>query len=464
MVSLGSVARIISKPDTVDSPVQDSSSLPDPRQSSAEERDPFFSFDDMIAPPESGAEQVKRRVLGDLGELMGENRWEDMVALYYPVDEKVPDLTSAGLDLPVREKLAFALGHIKRFDDAIKELLICVDREPDNFFVRASLAYTAYNSLYAAKNREIFLAGDARAKRIKLAHQNFRKAQELRPDTVTNFYRQAMLTSQIENKPDKALPLFKQACVNWEGLGEEERSRRHQEKKNYIKSLYRLGSLLLKSGNGRGALERVNLCLALDEKSNYVTLAFKYFALGKVHYHLGDYEAARNALLFANQSSGSNPKDFVAELLARTYLALGSSDKALKTIEQIPQRFRRPYVHWTEADILCAMKSFDRAMEVLKKSAEKDGRSRHKSLMRMARISYLVKDYEGTLEHAGGAVGFFQEKWGNVFSEGVFWQALAAYRLGRYRQAEAFALELKANCRFYPKLDRLMGMIQSQIH
>ncbi len=467
MVALGSVAKIVSKSDQMGLSVQNSASesfLNQKNTNSDEkypDKDPFFSFEDLTASPESWAKQIKRKVLGDLGELMRENRWEDMVALYYPVDEKMPDLVEAEQDVPVREKLAFALGQIQRFDDAIQELLMCVDKEPDNFFVRSSLAYTAYNSLYAAKNRKIFLAGKIRSKRIQLAHENFIKAQELRPDTITNFYRHGMLLSQIENKPDKALPMFRMACSNWEKLSDGEQAQRHQEKKNYIKSLYRLGSLLLQSGDGKGALERVNLCLGLDEKTNYVSLAFKYFALGKVHYKLGNYSEARNALLFANQSTGRESKDFISELLARTYLALGNAEKALKAIEQIPQRFRRPYVRWTEADTLCTMQSFEKAMKVLAQSAEKDGRSRHKSLMRMAKISYLLKDYNATMDYSEKANAFFQGKWGNQYNEGVFWQALAAFRLAQHKKARKLALQVKKNCRFYPKLDNLISMINN---
>ena len=464
MVSLGSAARIVQKPhqgNDKNSDFHQEESF-DAHSGQALFSDQFLSFEDLFSPGSDAVKQSGKRISDDIEELTRNQRWEDIISLYHPVEEKTPDLVKADRHVYIRQKIAFAMGQLNRFDDAIKELLVCVKADPDNFYTRSSLAYTAYNSLYSAKNRESFLAGQAKAKRIELAHENFKKAQELRPGGVTNFYRQAMLLSQIENKPTMALPLFKKACHNWEVLEEDEKKQRHQEQKNYVKSLYRLGSHLLQNGDGKAALERVESCLALDEKTNYVSLPFKYFALGKVQHYLGDYEKARDALLFANQSSSRQTLDFVVELLARTYLALGKTDKALQSIESVPERLRRPYFRWTEADVLCSLQRFDQAKQVLKQSLERDGRSKHKSLIKLVKIEYLQKDFQAAMDHASNAVTFFREKWDNPYSEGLFWQSIAAFRLGKQQQAKQLAMELQANCRFYPKLDRLLAMINQE--
>jgi len=185
--------------------------------------DEFLTLESLVAFKNAAAERRLKQVLADIEEMTRENRWEDILAMITPVEDRLPELIGQGLDTRVREKLAFALGHLARFDEAIKELQICLGREPDNFHLHSSLAYTAYNSLYAAKNREIFLSGKIRSVRIHLAHTHFQAAQALRPDGVTNFYRQGMLYKQIEGKPALALPLFQKAVNNWDRLTEEEK-------------------------------------------------------------------------------------------------------------------------------------------------------------------------------------------------------------------------------------------------
>jgi len=192
--------------------------------------DEFISEKDLAPVRRDAAERSLKRHLSELVELISQNKWEDVVALYYPVQEKQPDLVENDMDTKVRAKVAFALGHLNRFDDAIRDLSICTEKDPEDFHFNSSLAYTAYNSLFAAMNREIFLSGNARSDRIDLAHAAFRKAQELRPDGVTNYYRQGMLFKKLERKSEKAIPLFETAVSNWDRLSKEEKEARHQER------------------------------------------------------------------------------------------------------------------------------------------------------------------------------------------------------------------------------------------
>ena len=215
--------------------------------------DEFLSVGDLVPIKRDAAERYLKRCLSELMELIKENRWEDVVAIYHPVSEKQPELIQNDLDAKVRAKVAFALGHLNRFDDAIGELSICTKKDPENFHFYSSLAYTAYNSIFAAINREIFLSGKARSDRINLAHASFRRAQELKPDGVTNYYRQGMLYKKIEGKNEKSIPLFETAVANWDRLTGDEKKARHQERKNYVKALYQLASGLLAVGSSRKA-------------------------------------------------------------------------------------------------------------------------------------------------------------------------------------------------------------------
>ncbi len=426
--------------------------------------DEFLSFEDMVPVKRDALQRTLRRTLSELEELIRENRWEDVLAIAYPLEEKLPEIVESGLDSEVRAKAAFALGQLMRFDDAIQELSLCVKREPDSFLFHSSLAYNAYNSLYAASNKEIFLRGRPRLERIALAHRHFKRAQELRPDGITNFYREGMLFKQIEKKTEKSIPLFEAAVRNWDGMDNEQKKKRTQERKNYCKALYQFASALLERGLPEKALQMLTKCLAEDEKTEHISLVYKYFALGKVHFQLNEFAKAKDALDFAATFKADRPIDFVYELLARTFLALDDAPGAADTINRVPEKKRRPYYRWTEADVLCALKDFQGARRVLLLSLERDKRSGHKALIRLARIEYLGEDFRKSMKYAKAAGEFFREAWGGFLDDAVFWQALNAYRLHDYEEAMELATDLKDRNPHYPKLAVLLTRLSRQDH
>jgi len=268
-----------------------------------------------------------------------------------------------------------------------------------------------------------------------------------------------MMFKQIENKADRALPLFKSAVANWESLEAARQEERHQERKNYIKALYQLASSLLAIGSAKAALPLIRKCLAEDEKSNHQPLLFKYFALGKVHFHLNQLAEARDALVFAAKCAGDQQSDFVNELLARTYLAMDNPGRAWEVIDSIPVKARKPYYRWTEADILCAMKEFNRAKAALLQCQERDNRGRHKALIRLAKIEYLTEHYEQAAEYGARAVKFFQDNWSNPYDAGLFWQAAGLLRLGKKDEARSIAGILRDHNPRFPKLDKLFAAL-----
>lgn len=423
--------------------------------------DEFLRARDLVPVHRQTAAARQRMARSEIEELTREKRWQAILDLFYPVEEKLPELVAQAMDLPVRDKLAFALGQLGRFDDAITQLTQCVQRDADNYHTHNALAYTAYNSLFAAANREIFLAGAARQARIELARRHFGEALRLRPDSVTNCYRLGMLWHKIEHKPTQAMPLFARAVENWERLTTEQRQLRHQEHKNYIKALYQKAGLLLDVGDCRKAAETLKRCLTEDEQSDHVSRLHKYFALGKVEYHAGRFQEAKNALLFAEKCRDRAPIDYVYELLARVYLALDAPDKALAAIERVPETQRRPYFRWTEADVLCALNRYTQARSVLEDCIQRDRRSRHKGLLRLCRIAYLLGDYAGTAVHAAEADRFFREQWHNPCAEALFWQALGAFKSGKIGSARQLAEELRTFQPGYPKLERLLALLDA---
>ena len=140
---------------------------------------------------------------------------------------------------------------------------------------------------------------------------------------------------------------------------------------------------------------------------------------------------------------------------------MGDLDRAGDAIAKIPEKFRRPYFRWTEADVLCAKRDFDGARGVLTQSLQRDSRSRHKTLIRLVKIEYLLQNYDAAMQHAEAATAFFREKWGDHYEHGLFWQAVCACRMGNRDKARGFAEALSARNPGYPKLDRLMRAIEA---
>ncbi len=405
----------------------------------------------------------RRRFLGEMAALRAENRWEDILALFHPVEEKVPELDGVGLAHALRAEIGFALGHLGRYEEAIALYTVCVEAEPSNFHYHAGLAYTAYDSLYAAKTRKVMLHPAERKSRIELAHRHFAAAQALRPDGVTNYYRQGMLFKQIQNKAEKALPLFERAVKNWRAYSDELRQARHQERKNFIKSLYQTASCLLEAGKPRPALHHLEECLREDAASNHLTELHKQFALGKVHFALGDTQAARRALEAAAAHAEPAEDDYVFELLARVHLAQNDTEGALAALNRVPGHRRRPYFRWTEADVLAARGDIDKACRILQEAAERDRRGCHKALIRLARLELRRRRYEESLAAARKACEFFQETYRNVFFDGLFWSAAALLRLRRPAEARTTLDELEELQPGYPNLARLRAMIEAEV-
>ncbi|RQD77414.1 tetratricopeptide repeat protein [Desulfonatronospira sp. MSAO_Bac3] len=415
-------------------------------------------FLDTLAEDSSKMEQLRSRVNSCLAEIAlgrDNNDWQKVVDLFYPLEEKEPELVAMGLDTPLRAELAFALSQAGRQEQSMAEYEKCVQDQPDNFYAVSGLAYVIYNLLYAAKNRERILPYKQKVQYTEKAHKYFVQAQKLRPDRVTNFYRQGMLYKNLQNMDRKAAPLFRTAVGNWEAYDENAREKRHQEYKNYIKSLYNLGSCLLKQGRPKEAMEHLNKCLEHDESRNYIRAEHKYFALGKVHFEMNSPEQAIKELEFAASFTDPVKGDYIHELWARVLLGMSRPMDALQVLCRIPDKFRRQFVRWTEGDCYLALQDYARARQVWNKALEKDRRSRHRALIRLARMEFKLSNFSQCLQHAMEANSFHLEAYGNPDPDGLFWAAASAIRLQDREKARQHLDELKSFRPDYPMLGKL---------
>lgn len=113
--------RVVSKPK--DQPAKDpETESPENNQKSqdtgAEE------FLEQLANQGVQSEQVRGRVrscLGEVADLKDQKKWDDIITLLHPLEEKEPEVVQSGLDKDLRLELSFALGQKKYFDDAVKE-------------------------------------------------------------------------------------------------------------------------------------------------------------------------------------------------------------------------------------------------------------------------------------------------------------------------------------------------------
>ncbi|MGM0760955.1 MAG: transporter substrate-binding domain-containing protein, partial [Thermodesulfobacteriota bacterium] len=182
-----------------------------------------------------------------------------------------------GLDIQISRELFAQSGHRVTFDpmswaESLEGLRTgetdflmgaYYDKSREEFAYYSKPYRTERNDIYYHKKERI-MPGKQKAQFMEEAHEYFALAQKLRPEGVTNYYRQAMLYKNLQDKDLKATPLFRQAIENWEAYDQALREQRHQEYKNYVKSLYNLASCLLKQDKATQALQLLNKCLEQD--------------------------------------------------------------------------------------------------------------------------------------------------------------------------------------------------------
>jgi hypothetical protein len=161
------------------------------------------------------------RALAEISELQAENRWEDIVALFHPVEQKFPELVGAGLDLEIRVKLSFALGRTGRHDQAIAGLQYVVGKDPQYSLAHYSIGYTVLDFFYQARTNRRIISYKRRQELMALAHHHFSFALQLRPESVTYCYRNVFPlrsgsnTIRCGRNISRACTISPHACLRW---------------------------------------------------------------------------------------------------------------------------------------------------------------------------------------------------------------------------------------------------------
>lgn len=401
------------------------------------------------------------RVINEIIALQAEKRWQDIIELFHPVTDKLPELVAAGMEIDVRSKVAFALVRLHRAEEAIGTLLPAAERQPEDAMIHYTIGYAALDELFTARTEHRIIPGKRKKELIDLAHTHFAAARALRPDSVTFCYREAILCKEIEGKAKLAIPLFEQAIANWEQQSPQEQEHRHQQRPKYIKSLYHLASCLLEVGRASQSLMLLERMEQEDRDRKFLHPLFRHFAFGKVLHALQRHREALEHLETAGHVAQPNqPTDFVWELAGRCALHLQQVERASGYIARVPANRRRPYVRWTEADILAASGKVGEALQVLQQCSERDKRSRHVSLIRMSRLLLGQHRYDHALGAAVQAVRFCEETYGNPAKEAQFWQAASLHLLGRNKESQEILIALEDGHFQYPHFRRLIDAVR----
>lgn len=78
--------------------------------------DEFLNGKDLNGVFQAAAIRSSKATRVEIEDLFRGKKWDDMLALFYPVTEKCPELAAAQQDGPIREKLGFALGCVQRIE------------------------------------------------------------------------------------------------------------------------------------------------------------------------------------------------------------------------------------------------------------------------------------------------------------------------------------------------------------
>ncbi len=390
-------------------------------------------------------------LLSEVDALFAEGKWDEIIDLIHPVHEKYPFLTELGIDGELRQKAAFALGRRGRVEEALAVLEKAIEAEPDSYKLNYASGYAAYDALYRDRNRELTLAPARRRELIDLALRRFGRCIELDKGRVTPCYRMGMLYKEFLDRPKKAAMYLGQAVKNWDALDKAEQERRHQERPKFIRSLYHMASCLLKTGEVTRARMIMERLLQEDEGTGFISTVFKHYAMGKVLFAGLDFKGALEHLSVAVAASGDQgTPDFVRDLRAAVLLRLGRAKESLSEIRRVPERMRRPYIRWREAEILLALDRPEEALLVLETALARDPRSKHKTMLRMSAILYSLGRYRDALAVADQACHFHRKRFGTECREGLFRKGVALAAVGSVEEAAAIFDDLSAQGFHYP--------------
>lgn len=341
----------------------------------------------MTAPATAAVEGPSALVARAI-ELRKRNDWPAIAAWLSSLPRELD-----GAWLPVADHVAFALGQLARFRDAIELVERTRTAEPSTRRDSA-LAYLCYAALLAQKaqkrDREAVDAPDR-----EILRSTFRSAMgaTLRawPDSIKDLYRLGVYEAQIESRHDAvALRVLERAISSYRALSDEERERRHDFRKSYVRALYAAGRSALRLRDAKRARRYAFACVREDEGRDHVAPLHKLHLAAKVCLATGELDHAERACRLALEGKGPPARDFVYGTLAAIASARGDHDAAVRWIDANVSPHRRSAAMWRQlGDARLETGDRARAMAAWQAGLLKDRAGRHLTLVRIGRAQLL---------------------------------------------------------------------------
>jgi Tfp pilus assembly protein PilF len=312
-----------------------------------------------------------------------DNRWDAIAEVVSELSDGLPVEW-----LPIVDEVAFALGQLRRWGEAIA-LLECAYKLEPTHRRASSLAYLHYDALMNAREKPEKGKPERPPRDREADRRGFERwiqeALRLRPNAVKDLYRLGVYESQIQTCRDKAaLRAFQAAVAAYRALSPEERSAHHHWFKPYVKSLYCGARSAMRLGRAREAQKLIFDCIREDKATDHTDPLYKFFLAGRVCMELGQLDHAERAFRLALDAAGTLRRDFVFGGLALVALRQNRLDDAAGWIERhVPAHRRAPYLWRLLGDIRRAAGDREGARAAYQNALQHDRAGRHLTYNRL---------------------------------------------------------------------------------
>jgi tetratricopeptide (TPR) repeat protein len=343
-------------------------------------------------------------LLRDLAPLQERNAWSGVAAL-------LPQLPAA-LDpawLAPADKIAFALGRLRRFAEAI-DLLTGAHAVLANPRRASSLAYLHYAACMelVSPPREPLPAALPERETLRDGFRRWMKlVLDAEPDSIKDLYRLGVWEAQVESRRDKpALAAFERVVAAYRALDHDTRERRHDFRKYYVKALYAAARSSMRLGNVRRARHHIFQCIREDRDRDHVAAVFKYHLAGNVCARGDELDVAERAFRLALDAAGPRDRSYVLGDLAQLALRRDTPADAVAWIEPHTRPERRDPSLWRLLGEARRRMGDPRAAEnALRNALLKDRSARHRTLVALGdlhreqgALDQAAKDFEQARE------------------------------------------------------------------